>query len=241
MLGTVAVISSGGEAYERMAAAWLVSWRLQHRPGYRLVLLHGGPDDQNSIVPLEAPDAFRAVLACPETLIPGVLDKTIAFLNQLHAGGGWVYRTNLSSYVDLGRLIREMDGLPPQGILGYAPGRDHLCGAGLGLSERAVDVLKSHEHLLDRSVIDDVAMSGLLFSLGCTVVWTGRMDRVYPDGLVCHNRPAQHQYHVRLKTQDRLADADVLMALAAEGIGLAEAWFPPEQSLTPNTWSTCSS
>lgn len=221
--GTVVVIASPGQAYDLMQEAWLVSWRRQHRPGLRLVILRGGPAAGGGLVvsPLDAPAAQEVrVAGVPETLVPGVLDKTMACLAEL--GPGWVFRTNLSSYVEVAALQQEMEALPEGGALGYSPGRDHLCGAGLGLSPGAVSTLLRERGQLDRSLIDDVAISRLLFSRGCPVTWTGRIDRVWPDGLCLHGTA---RYHVRVKTLDRMGDALLLMRLAEEGVEVALAWF----------------
>lgn len=216
------VIASPGEAYDLMQEAWLVSWRRQHRPGLRLVILRGWPGGTGPpVVPLDAPAAEEVrVAGVPETLIPGVLDKTVACLAGL--GPGWVFRTNLSSYVEVPALQRAMEALPEGGVLGFSPGRDHLCGAGMGLSPGAVSVLLRERAHLDRSLIDDVAISRLLLSRGCPVTWTGRIDRVWPDGLCLHGTA---RYHVRLKTLDRRGDALLLRKLAEEGVGVALGWF----------------
>ena len=120
------VIASGGAAYDLMAQAWLASWRRQHRAGLHLLLVRGG--GTGTVRDLPAPAARELVSAHPETLVPGVLDKTLEALGA--CGGGWVFRTNLSSHVDLEELARLMAGLRPGWALGYSPTGDHLCGAG---------------------------------------------------------------------------------------------------------------
>ena len=224
LAGCVVVISSPGRAYARMEAAWLASWRRQHIPGVGLLLLQGRPHTQ-ALEPLSAPQAWCMTAPVAEGLIPGVLDKTgfaLRWLLENHAGA-WMFRTNLSSHVDVGGLLHVMQRKAGARAFGFSPGRDHLSGAGMGLTAAAVVDLSRVWATLDRSLIDDVAISGGLFAAGCEIEWTGRLDRVWPDGLVEHGR--RPHYHVRVKTRDRDEDASVLQTLAESGIQVAEAWF----------------
>ena len=216
--GTILVISSPGNDYAEMKQAWTRNWRRQGQDGVRLFFLEGtsSPDDS------ELSTGMELKVDVPECLIPGVLDKTMAALRDLQ-GKGWVFRTNLSSHVDIPILCEVMESLPTTGVLGYSPGRDHICGAGMGIGEGTVRVLVENEGRLDRSVIDDVAISRLLFELEVPITWTGRLDRVYPDGL-CRWGHGPY-YHVRVKTRDRCKDADLLQSLAETGISQALSWF----------------
>lgn len=213
-MGTVVVIASGGTAYEAMAEAWLVSWRRQHVPGLTLLLARGGGRGQGSVRTLAAPAAAEVTTGAEETLVPGVLEKTLACLRLCPPG--WVFRTNLSSHIDLARLAPLMASLPDGWALGFSPGRDHLCGAGIGLSPGAARLLVEDRGELDRSLLDDLAISRLLQRRGCGVRWTGRFDRVWPDGVVLHG--GGPLYHVRAKTLDRDDDARALALLARFGL-----------------------
>lgn len=217
-VGTVLVISSPGRAYTAMKEAWVASWQRQDCSGLRLVFVEGRSSEPCE--PVEGAGVMRVDV--PECLIPGVLDKTLAAMRLLPVGG-WVFRTNLSSHIHIPVLRREMSELVDGGVLGYSPHRDHLSGAGMGLSPGAVGMLLGQETRLDRGLIDDLAISRLLFGAGVPVKWTGRLDLVYPDGLCRLGLPPH--YHVRVKTLNREADAAVLHGLAERGIAAALAWF----------------
>lgn len=230
--GFVLVISSPGQAYSRMEQAWLASWRRQCLPGLALVLLSSA--DRDAWEPLEVPSAWRLTTRDTDTYIPGILDKTMVALAHItsKSPGAWVFRTNLSSYVDLTVLDKAMGSLPDGHCLGFAPTFDHLSGCGMGLSPGAASQLVKHRGLLDRNLVDDVAISGLLNRLQCPHRWTGRLDRVWPDGLVMHGDGPY--YHVRVKGLDRDSDATVLASLAQAGMPEALSWFTRTTTGSPD-------
>lgn len=230
--GFVLVISSPGQAYQRMEQAWLASWRRQCLPGLALVLLSSA--EQDAWEPLEAPSAWRLTTRDTDTYIPGILDKTIVALAHItsESPDAWVFRTNLSSHVDLATLEQVMHGLPDGHCLGFSPTFDHLSGCGMGLSPGAAGQVVRNRGLLDRSLVDDVAISGLLTTLKCPHRWTGRLDRVWPDGLVMHG--VSPYYHVRVKGLDRDSDARVLDSLAQAGIPEALSWFTRTTTGSPD-------
>jgi len=222
--GVILVITSCGEDYAKMEAAWLISWARQYRDGLRLLFLQHGSSAH--MISLPVPAADRLICQGEESLIPGVLDKTGVGLQYVHTTwpAAWAFRTNLSSHVDL-KVLDDMMSTEPDRprAIGYSPGRDHMSGAGFGLTPKALHVLLDKWPSLNRALIDDVAISEILFR-NCELVFTGRLDRVWPDGIVKHGYCVYH-YHVRVKTRDRNADAAVLLALSENGIGVALDWY----------------
>lgn len=219
--GMILVIASPGESYQAMQQAWLDSFHRQNVPGVGLAFLVAKSSSMVRQVPgvdwIEGDDVS-------DTLIPGILDKTRAgleFVKTRHPGS-WVFRSNLSSHVDIALMAERMSRLSGLEVLGYSPLRNHLCGAGIGMTSEVVDMLLARWPQLDRTLIDDVAISQLLMR-ECRVHWGSRLDRVWPDGLQQHG-PAPY-YHVRVKTQNRHRDALVLGMLAEQGIALALSWF----------------
>lgn len=210
--GVVVVITSPGSAYQKMECAWLANWRKNSPLGLHLLLLDDGLEDS-----LEHIDVgiSRMRVAGASGLIPGILDKTREALRLVHRDfpDSWVFRTNLSSHIRLNILTSVMNTIDKAGAhsLGFSPMYNHLSGAGFGMNAAAVGVLLSHWHVLDDRLIDDVAMSAVLLKQ-TRIVWTGRLDHVWPDGT--HRLGAGPLYHVRVKTQDRHKDADTLLGLA---------------------------
>lgn len=190
----------------------MVNWRKHTLSGMHLILLDDGEED--SIYDVEA-RVSRMTVAGSAGLIPGVLDKTHEALKLiLHRfPGSWVFRTNLSSHIKLDVLESVMDSVKDGAAtsVGFSPHHNHLSGAGVGLNAAAVTTLLNQWHLLDRNLIDDLAMSAVLLQQ-TRIVWTGRLDHVWPDGT--HRLGTGPLYHVRVKTQDRHNDAGTLLVLA---------------------------
>ena len=220
--GVVLVISSPGEAYARMEEAWMVSWQRQSVEGLVLAFLSSGDSDH---ITLLSPSVYRLELGDTLSLIPGILKKTVqAFAwARLNFPSAWVFRTNLSSYVDLRVLKTYMASLTGSASLGFSPTYDHLSGCGIGLTPEATHLVLTNQHALEFNLIDDVSISRLLTLLGCERQWTGRIDNVWPDGLIRHGTGPW--YLVRVKGRDRIEDSRTLRSLAERGMSVAEGWF----------------
>ena len=224
--GVIVVICSPGKAYAAMETAWLISWQRQGVEGLLLMFLYGSETATHvQVVGVpQNPHVIRFTAPVRETLIPGVLEKTHLAMKYVKVfyPDAYIFRTNLSSHVDLKVLDRLMINQNRAIAVGISPLRNHLSGAGLGLTSEALTTLLNAWKLVPTDVIDDVAMSEAIFKT-MPVVWTGRLDRVWPDGLIQHG--SAPWYHVRVKGLDRVDDARILQELADEGMPRALRWF----------------
>jgi len=78
----------------------------------------------------------------------------------------YIYRTNLSSYVNKERLLKFLEGRPStsfySAVVGHHVGVSYGSGAGYFLSRDLVEEVVSRKEELDTSILDDVAIGKLL-------------------------------------------------------------------------------
>ena len=160
VLCSVLVLSSRGWPYDAMKEAWLANWERHAPPDCTLHFLHGrdgGP-----------PPGGRhdLVVECEEALVPGALAKTLDGIVQVlrEHDPAYVFRTNLSSHVDLQQLASFLQTCPRNDFAsGCSPRRDHLCGAGYALSADLAGRLLTAP--LEWGLLDDLAVSRWLLAL----------------------------------------------------------------------------
>lgn len=149
-----------------------------------------------------------------ESLVPGVLDKTLlAFRRALDEDFDVVVRTNMSSFYHWRALRAFLDASPSRGLAaGLAPDRSHLSGCNLVLSRDVVEHVLAHQRELDRAVIDDVALAAVLLR-DFDPAWVPRLEFAAVSAPMTRSgrcrallrldgdaRHAPHVFHVRLKT-----------------------------------------
>lgn len=104
-----------------------------------------------------------------EGFIPGILNKTMLALNYLNKHHEYEYmvRSNISTIVLWDRFPwKEMDGHHYAGtnVLRFIPELPFAQGTNIILSHEAVSFLLSHESMLDKSIIDDVAIAKFILT-----------------------------------------------------------------------------
>jgi len=199
------VIASDGPEYDAMKAVWIERWnrRLPYFPDSYLWFLYG--DDVNN-APSKCHD--RTYPTVRESLIPGVLDKTVMALRDCLAETDVdvVVRTNLSSVYLWDRAASFLERWRGD-VAGLSPdGGGHVGGCNLIMSRRAVQWLVDHEHLLDRGKLDDIAISRAFIENGFRVDGSVPRCDVLEDGkrFVSGRRP----FHIRFKQWDRKKDVE---------------------------------
>ena len=212
----VGVIASGGGAYDAMKAAWLAHVPAPDDGGdFRVDVefLYGAPAPGGE----SASSRDRSYDDVPESLVPGVLDKTLrAFRDALAAtrDGGYDFfvRTNLSSWYHWAALKTFLESCPSLGLAaGFSPGRDHLSGCNLVVSRDVAEELVRAPY--PRRDLDDLETSSVILqTLGIAPRWVSRVDLVYDAAVIVHGR-ARDAFHVRLKHFDRRADVALVRAL----------------------------
>lgn len=207
----VLVIASPGAAYARFRELWaLHAARAPASMTVRFLVTEAG-DDMDW--------AFPGVR---ESLVPGILDKTLlAFRRCVDEGFDAVVRTNLSSFYHWKALGDFLRGAPERGLAaGLSPDRSHLSGCNLVLSRDVVEHVLAHAAELDRGKIDDLALSALLLR-DFRARWVPRLEIVDVSGtrgllsLPGAGAGADPEpFHVRLKNPGRREfDVDNFAAL----------------------------
>jgi hypothetical protein len=115
----VLVIASRGQIYDRLINRY---WK------YQLELSHQMRDLDAYLVfgqtRLDGLDLDRedclVYPECEENLVPGIFDKTVRALGDRGDSYDFTFRTNLSSFLDLGRLHRLVENCPTEGVYASA-------------------------------------------------------------------------------------------------------------------------
>ena len=112
----------------------------------------------------------------------------------------YIFRTNLSSYVDITELKNFLQGMPKNnfycGSFGEAAGIPFCSGSGYFLSRDLVEKVIINKSNWDHSLIDDVSLGLLLNNLGVERTLGRRYDFVSGLEIDLSN------YHYRCKTDD---------------------------------------
>ena len=120
----------------------------------------------------------------------------------------YIFRTNLSSYVDLPKLatILESKNFNYDGVVGKAAGIQFASGAGYVLSKNLVNYVINHKQYWNHSLIDDLALGRLMND-----------NKIFPPGELTRqtiNRVSEkidlNQYHYRCKQTNRHEDIQLI-------------------------------
>ena len=161
-----------------------------------------------------------------ESLVPGILEKTIAALRHIDSNFSfdYVWRTNLSSFLALDRFANALDKLPKTGLYmgkNYPHYPYTFCsGAGFLMSRDVARYLYTNQRYLQRWLPDDVAMGALIqnqYKVGnpadTGIAWTYDIDHQNPIKLDENSKIGDH-FHFRLKTNNAAAGIGRDMDLA---------------------------
>lgn len=141
-----------------------------------------------------------------ETLIPGCLDKTIKsiqFILNEQCKFDYVFRTNMSSVVNLEKLYKHVQqhSYGYAGINGNCYGTRFISGAGILMNKEVCNLLVENHECLNYNIIDDVAIGYLFNNLNIQFDTLTRID-TFEDELENVNREIiQNNYHFRCKAK----------------------------------------
>jgi hypothetical protein len=143
-----------------------------------------------------------------ETLIPGVLEKTINSIeyildNPKFFTFDFIFRTNLSSVLNL-KLFYEMvlldkNNLDYAGVIGYYNKIQFASGAGFIMSKKSCEKIISEKDLLDYKYIDDVAI-GFFFNNKTKIYELKRFDTLENKMNIIKLNDISEYYHFRCKS-----------------------------------------
>lgn len=120
----------------------------------------------------------------------------------------YIFRTNLSSYVDLPKLaeVLEQNKFDYDGVIGKHSGIQFASGAGYVISREMVNFVINHKDKWNHSLIDDLALGKLMND-----------NKVFPPGILTRQTVAHvnenidvNQYHYRCKQKNRLEDISIM-------------------------------
>ena len=149
--------------YKEMQTVW--SKYMNKHPNIRSFFIKGNAESEISV------ESDTIYVKSGENYIPGILEKTVKSMEyiQSHYEYDFIFRTNLSSFIDLNKLYEFMHlentqsmhyggiVLTPSDIpFGY------ISGAGILFSRTTTEYILDNQSKLDYSIIDDVAFGKLL-------------------------------------------------------------------------------
>lgn len=198
----VLVIANKNPIYETYWAVWQ---RLKHDdPNIQVYFLLGDLNLTSAVTVNEKDNIVR--IPTSETLIPGVLDKTVHaiqyFLQDSHRNFKYILRTNLSSMWHWQRLLQVLRMLNDTGVYAGVRGPGFVSGAGMLLSRDVAELLIENRSDLDMRVIDDVAIGALMTRLNIRSTILTRYDYTSTH-LPAPLDKGERFYHYRIKTANR--------------------------------------
>jgi hypothetical protein len=120
----------------------------------------------------------------------------------------YIFRTNLSSYVDLPRLYQTINQkkFTYDGVLGSDNGIKFASGAGYIISRELVEYVVTHKESWNHGLIDDVAIGQIINKIGINPIGgLTRQTFTNPNETIDVN-----QYHYRCKQTERIQDASIM-------------------------------
>lgn len=204
----VLIIASNGPEYSKFQAIW---YKYMNRfPEIKCFFLFGADQEilykDNSIV-----TEFK------ESLIPGVLDKTLHGFEYINSNFTYDYllRTNLSSFYRFDLLLRLLEKNRSNyvfAVIGYESRIPFPSGAGFILSPDVVELIVKHKAEVNRDIIDDVSIGRFLHTNKIPVIQAIRYDVTTPKSMDVIEAELGNRnfYHFRLKTLDRGYDVNVM-------------------------------
>lgn len=178
-------IASGGAAYDAMKTVMR-----EHLESARPALDVHGEFVYGHGTETRAPTDLDRVYDVQESLIPGILDKTVHAFKAHLAGTincpevDYVVRTNVSTWFHWDKLAEFLRTAPRTGFAaGYSPDQTHLCGNCIVLSPDVARKLADYRDY--EYIIDDLAIAKALQRMGVRFSWIPRID-ILENGVVGH-------------------------------------------------------
>lgn len=171
----ILVIASHSSLYDKFYSIWNRYDSLH--PNIKVFYVYAKPfhNTESSREPKNPPLQKDLIANCEESLIPGVLVKTISALTQIDQNYSYnfILRTNLSSFFRFDKLYNHITSSGPihKGIYEGVAGTHLLdnnvalpfvSGAGILMSKDIVQLLLENQSDLNYALIDDVAIADFM-------------------------------------------------------------------------------
>jgi hypothetical protein len=228
----ILIISSTREPYNRLEDAIRRTWGSNKNEDIKIFYTYG--DGESIQIKND-----KITCDCPESL-GNIGKKTIISFELLYNkfDFDYIFRTNLSSFVHIENMIKYLKDMPSErfygGMCTLNFSGEHLqkfgegtfaSGSGYFLSKDIVKLLIDNKELWDHSIIDDVALAGLLKKLGILPTLCPRIDIINlsndkliavngRDHIAVSDDDISKCYHFRCKTSgDRSGDVQIFKKL----------------------------
>lgn len=162
----------------------------------------------------------KLITNTPESIIPGILDKTISAFTIINNSYNYkhIIRTNLSSFYILHNLINISNGLEDTNLYSgynglYKNSIPFISGAGIWLSRDNVQYIIDNQSSLDKQLIDDVAIGKLLINHKKGVLQ--RYDiinsniEIQDKVTLLNNIINNNNFHIRIKSNTKNQEIDI--------------------------------
>jgi hypothetical protein len=151
------------------------TWGNYSNPNIRIVYYYGQQLNEPYIM------SNNDVILNVDDGLGNVALKTLLFYEFLNKQNfDYVFRTNCSSYVNIDNLLKFLENKPKENffsaIIGTHEGKQFASGSGYFLSKDLVQKVVDNKHLINTSLIDDLALSFALTSLGINILPGRRQD-----------------------------------------------------------------
>lgn len=207
------------------------AWRIASHPRADILFLKAHPNAREDFLHKDT-----VVIACEETLDTVYRKQMRAFrlllprLSQYR----YVFRTNLSSCLDISLYLKFCEQLPQtnvySGVVGFDQDVRFASGAGFTITPDLIERLVREDP--PEVLVDDVSIGTAIASWGISVLPAPRIDYVFEHGeCFAHLSPIPCEpFHYRVKTSDRVRDAATVRDLF-ESITRKTAQPDPGKSL----------
>lgn len=222
----ILIISSTEEPYNRLEEVIRRTWGSNTNENVEIFYNYG--NGNSTFI-----DGDKIICNCIES-IDNIGLKTVKSFELLSKFEfDYIFRTNLSSFVNINNMLKYLENMPSEKFYGgmctlnfsgehfnkFGEGT-FASGSGYFLSKDVVKLIIDNKEHWDHSIIDDVAIAGLLKRLGITPTLCNRLDitntnnnEFYYNGVNVTN-DIENNYHFRCKTSgDRSGDIEIFEKL----------------------------
>jgi len=207
----ILVIASRGLIYDRLIDIYWKPFIKYVNKNYKNIHVHLIFGNDSNVSDLQDIKDNLIIGDNPESLIPGILKKTIyAFKQIIDKDFHYIFRTNLSSFINIEKFIKWTATIKDKnvykGFIGYLNGIKFASGAGYLLSRDIIQYIIDNEHLLNKDLPDDVAI-GKLLMIKIGVENSTRFDIINNQNINDLNKIGNFDYHhIRIKNPTREND-----------------------------------
>ena len=146
--------------------------------------------------------------------IPQILQKTIFAFEYIYTNFDFKHliRTNLSSFFKSDKILELSNNLDSYDVYTGVSGKDFVSGAGFWLSKNTILYLLKNKKKLQFNLIDDRAISEILYTKFYKKTINIRQDLIEYDILKIDKNILHkyNSYHIRIKSNNRHNDATIM-------------------------------